>query len=302
MMILLWGLENDSPLQLVRRALEARSAPHFFLNQALILESEIEVEYATETTGKLHVKETSFPLEDLQSMYLRPYDFREFPYFQKLETSNPTWRKALNFEDILWGYADVTKALVINRPSAMQSNSSKPFQGRISSELGFLTPETLLTNDKDKVIEFKNRHQKVIYKSISGSRSIVKTLEDNVLQQLNDLKWCPTQFQAYIPGIEYRAHVIGEQVFSCRVLSEATDYRYGSAHYEPAPLPGHVGDRCIRLSQSLGLHLAGIDLKQSPDGSWYVFEVNPSPAYSVYEIATNQPISVAIANLLSRGL
>lgn len=300
-MILLWGLENDSPLQLVRWALESRGAPHFFLDQARVLESDIKVEYAADINGTLTVGETSFPLADLRAMYLRPYDFREFPYFRRLETADPDWRQAIYFEDILWGYAELTGGLVINRPSAMQSNSSKPYQGWISAQMGFCVPETLLTNDKERASEFREQNRKVIYKSISGSRSVVSIFDDNAHGRLEDLKWCPTQFQAYIPGVEYRVHVVGEQVFACRVLSEEIDYRYGTAEYEVAQLSESVAARCVQLSQALGLRLAGIDLKRSPEGEWYVFEINPSPAYSVYEHTTGLPISTAIAGLLCRG-
>jgi len=53
------------------------------------------------------------------------------------------------------------------------------------------------------------------------------------------------------------------------------------------------------LAASLDLVVAGIDLRRTPDGEWYCFEVNPSPAFSYYESATHQPISAAIAALLA---
>jgi D-alanine-D-alanine ligase-like ATP-grasp enzyme len=49
------------------------------------------------------------------------------------------------------------------------------------------------------------------------------------------------------------------------------------------------------------LAVAGIDLRQNVDGDWYCFEVNPSPAFTYYQEATDQPISRAIARLLADG-
>jgi D-alanine-D-alanine ligase-like ATP-grasp enzyme len=49
------------------------------------------------------------------------------------------------------------------------------------------------------------------------------------------------------------------------------------------------------------LHVAGIDLRRTPDGEWYCFEVNPSPAFLYYETATGLPIAAAIARILAAG-
>jgi D-alanine-D-alanine ligase-like ATP-grasp enzyme len=43
---------------------------------------------------------------------------------------------------------------------------------------------------------------------------------------------------------------------------------------------------------------SGIDLKITPEGEVFCFEVNPSPGFNFYEVGTGQPISVALADLL----
>ncbi len=53
------------------------------------------------------------------------------------------------------------------------------------------------------------------------------------------------------------------------------------------------------MTASLGLLIAGIDLRLTDDGHWYCFEVNPSPGFTYYEIATGQPLALAVARLLS---
>jgi D-alanine-D-alanine ligase-like ATP-grasp enzyme len=50
------------------------------------------------------------------------------------------------------------------------------------------------------------------------------------------------------------------------------------------------------------LIVAGIDLRHTPAGKWYCFEVNPSPGFTYYQAATHQPIDEAIAQLLVAGL
>ena len=52
------------------------------------------------------------------------------------------------------------------------------------------------------------------------------------------------------------------------------------------------------MVRAMGLHLAGIDLRQTPEGTWYCFEVNPSPAFTFFEAGAGQPIAAAVAALL----
>ena len=109
------------------------------------------------------------------------------------------------------------------------------------------------------------------------------------------------QFQAWVPGTDVRVHVVGSEVFATAITTTATDYRYATAQVdEPARLEPHdldaeVSDRCVALTADLGLEFAGIDLKISPDGDVYCFEVNPSPAYTYFSGQTRQPIPEALA-------
>jgi glutathione synthase/RimK-type ligase-like ATP-grasp enzyme len=99
--------------------------------------------------------------------------------------------------------------------------------------------------------------------------------------------------------------VVGTAAFATAILSEATDYRYATrqvgtaADLEAIQLPEDLEQRCIELAGTLELPLAGIDLKITPEGRVYCFEVNPSPAFSYYEANTGQPIAQAIATYLA---
>jgi hypothetical protein len=58
--------------------------------------------------------------------------------------------------------------------------------------------------------------------------------------------------------------------------------------------------RC-RLTAKLGLVVAGISLRRTPEGRWFCCEVNPSPGFTVYQQATGRRIAEAIADLLAVG-
>jgi D-alanine-D-alanine ligase-like ATP-grasp enzyme len=65
-------------------------------------------------------------------------------------------------------------------------------------------------------------------------------------------------------------------------------------------LSGELAQRCVALARRLGLELAGIDLRLGDqDGEPVCLEVNPSPAFSYYELAANLPIAAAVARRLA---
>jgi glutathione synthase/RimK-type ligase-like ATP-grasp enzyme len=123
---------------------------------------------------------------------------------------------------------ELTSILIVNRSSAMEGNGSKPYQLRLIQESGFAVPDNLITTDRNAVEQFWRKHGLVIYKSIRGVRSIVAQLTPRHIDRLELVRWCPTQFQEYIAGNDYRVHVVGDEVFAAAITSTADDYRYAS--------------------------------------------------------------------------
>jgi glutathione synthase/RimK-type ligase-like ATP-grasp enzyme len=202
---------------------------------------------------------------------------------------------------------EVLPCPVANRMNGSMSNHSKPYQALLVRESGLRTPPTLVTSDPDAARAFYDTHGgEVIFKSLSGVRSVVRRMEARDLDRLHLLRDCPAQFQTYLRGDNVRVHTVGDEVFATRIRSAAVDYRYAKqqgadAEMEPTTLPPEIAEACIRLSRTLGLVIAGIDLKETPDGAFYCFEINPSPGFAYYEQRTAQPISAALADLLHRG-
>jgi hypothetical protein len=197
--------------------------------------------------------------------------------------------------------------LVVSRLAGGLTNHSKPLQALAIRAAGLTVPATLITTSPADARRFIDAHDgRVVYKSISGIRSIVNRIDPEHLDRLPFLRDAPAQFQEEIVGDDVRVHTVGDEVIATRIRSEAVDYRYGGprgmpALMEPATLPPEVEAACRRLARTLDLPLAGIDLKETPDGRHVCFEINPSPGFSYYERNTGQPISLALANLLERG-
>jgi glutathione synthase/RimK-type ligase-like ATP-grasp enzyme len=302
-MILVWGISRDRPFTLVRDALVRSGAAPFVLDQMDAPSTDIALEVGPGVAGVIRVGEKRRELAAISAVYVRCYDSRTLAFEPDAGSADSVRRHALDLDETMTAWLDVTPAFVVNRFSAMASNSSKPYQLALIRANGFATPDTLLATDPIAVSRFREQHGEIIYKSISGVRSIVSRFTAEHEERLADLRWCPTQFQQYIRGHDYRVHIVGDEVFACEIVSDADDYRYGGRQgIEPElrayTLPAECAERCRALARSLDLPVAGIDLRCTPEGEWYCFEVNPSPAFSYYEAATRQPIADAIASLL----
>jgi len=301
--ILLWGIPADPPLAAVRDTLARSGCDVTLLDQRAICDTEVELFVGSRVEGVVRLGADTVDLATVKAVYLRPNDSRKLSAVASAGENSEAWQHALAVEDILLSWSDLTPALVLNRPCDMAANSSKPYQASWIESLGFLIPDTLITTDPDSALEFWREHDRVIYKSVSGIRSIVSSLTLEHTHRLANITSCPTQFQQYVPGTEYRVHVVGQEVFACKVISEADDYRYatGRVEMEACSLPGDIAARCKTAAESMNLLVAGLDLRCTPDGRWYCFEVNTSPAFTCFADVTGQPITEAVANLLASG-
>ena len=93
----------------------------------------------------------------------------------------------------------------------------------------------------------------MIYKSVSASRSVVSRLTAEHVSRLDDIRWCPTQFQQHIPGNDYRVHVVGDRVFASEIVSSADDYRFALTQQSQVEIrrftvPDAVAERCADLT------------------------------------------------------
>ncbi len=307
-MILVCGIPSETPLRMVTDRLKAMDAELVIFNQRETASCDIWFELdGGQLTGELRLGERVYQLEEFTGIYPRLMDDRALPELEHEPEGSPARRHCRAFHEALMRWMELSPAMVINRCAPMASNSSKPYQAQLIREHGFLTPETLMTNDPELVRSFRAQHGRVIYKSASAVRSIVQELSAEDDERLERVRWCPTQFQAFVDGTNVRVHTIGDEAFATAIRSEATDYRYAARQAgEPAELrevtlAPELEARCVALARSLGLEFAGIDLKITPEDEIYCFEVNPSPAFSYYEGNTDQAISAAVARRLMAG-
>ena len=303
--VLLCGIPTERPLALVADALAELGRPFVTFNQRHFADTSCVFQVsAGEVIGELRTGRTVLSLEQVSGVYVRMMDYQRLPEYLDAPEGSLARTRCRSVHDTLSTWIALTGARVVNPLAAMGSNASKPYQAQLIADHGFRVPETLITNDPALVIDFHQRHGRVIYKSASGIRSIVRLLGPDDLDRLGRIRWCPTQFQAYVAGTDVRVHVVDGEVFASEITARAIDYRYAARDGDAATLraialEADVASRCIGLARRLGLPFAGIDLRRTPEGDWVCFEVNPSPGFSYYESQTGQPIANAVARYLT---
>lgn len=304
-MILLCGIRSEPPLAMVAEALAKLGIAHRIFHQRDVARCRIQWQIgAGHVTGSLTLGDEEIDLAEVEGVYMRLMDDRILPELEELPDDHPDRRHSRAFHEALLRWSEVAPARVVNRAGPQGSNSSKPFQAQLIAAQGFQPPPTLITNDPEAVLAFREARGRLVYKSISGIRSIVAFLENEDIERLERIRWCPVQFQKAIDGVNVRVHVIGSAVLPTEIESTHVDYRYakkngGETRLKATTLPRPVRTRCVALARALGLDFAGIDLMLTEAGDYYCFEVNPQPAFSYFEANTGQPIARAVARHLA---
>ncbi len=303
-MVLVCGIPTEPPIELLVNELEITGTSYLLWNPRKFAKTRISTELDAQGKfgGTLFYEETSYDLRVFSSIYSRMTDWTTLPEIEQEPDNKALRARCERIHFLMQLFIDNTEALVINPSDAMASNGSKPYQLFLARDNGLKIPDTLVTTDPGAARDFYRIHrQHVIYKSISGVRSVVQKMKEEELSNLDKLHFCPTQFQEFVAGNNLRVHVIDRRVIATEILADAIDYRYAarekkqSAVLKHTELPAQEQNSCIRFSRSIGLYFSGLDFRRRDDGSLVCFEANPMPGYSYYEESTSQPIAYTLA-------
>ncbi|MFI7536618.1 MvdC/MvdD family ATP grasp protein [Streptosporangium sp. NPDC049376] len=208
---------------------------------------------------------------------------------------------------------------VPGRESALTRARHKPTQLTLAAELGFEIPETLITGRAEALWDFHNRHDGHIItkpmnlpwvEDLAAGHTVIRKCEfvsGRDVAYAAGLRFCPVIAQPYVPKkIELRVTVVGRRVFAAEIHSQDSNragmdwrrYDLGATRHAVHPLPDEVADRCVALTQRLGLVYGAVDLILTPDGRYVFLEINPNGQWLWIEDLTGLPISEALCDLL----
>jgi hypothetical protein len=205
-------------------------------------------------------------------------------------------------------------------PNTLQKANLKGLQLKVAAEIGFDIPPTLITNSVEDFIEFYNQNKGQIISKVAGPNQL-RNLRDDFgrytelvtfrdLTYTHALQYCPIIFQAYVPKlVELRITVVGKTVLAAEIHSQKSnharhDWRrhdFSTTQYWPHELPQDVVEKCISLTEKLGLSYGAIDMILTPEKKYVFVEINPNGQYLWIEKMTGLPISDAICDFLIAG-
>ena len=215
------------------------------------------------------------------------------------------WQEAING---LWQLLDVPW---MNHPTYDDAASRKARQLRVAAEVGLKVPRTLITSDPVRARQFVDDGGagKVIFKTFSCTHAIwreTRLLKPEDLPHLDAVRVAPVIFQEFVPAeCDIRITAVGGKLFPAAIRSVARDglidfrMSVGDAAVSAENLPKAITAKLLALLKRLGLVYGAIDLRRTPDGEYYFFEVNTAGEFLFIEDRTGQPIARAIADWLS---
>ncbi|MYF97755.1 RimK-like protein, partial [Candidatus Poribacteria bacterium] len=177
----------------------------------------------------------------------------------------------------------------MNNPTATYLAESKPYQLFAASKCGFKVPKTLATND---AIQIQNNFpESLVIKSLDTV--LLRDGDDclftytTILSSLElteeEVSTAPLLAQTALKDkIDLRVTVVGDDIFSVRILSKGSgipgDWRIipkEILEYEDIVLDEETTKSCHQLIKELGLDFAAIDLIETSDGIYFI-EINPT--------------------------
>jgi glutathione synthase/RimK-type ligase-like ATP-grasp enzyme len=214
--------------------------------------------------------------------------------------------------------------LFVNSISANRQCQSKVLQHYVARRCGLNVPRTYVGNDPKAAESFArnlwNNGNRCCTKNLESTHVAIngtihsrftQLFEETNLQTLNGLPVCPMIFQEYIcKRFEYRATVVGKEVFACQIDSQAAggetavdwrNYNLPLTPHRVARLDTKLNDSLVMLIHDLGIVYGAVDLIEDINGCFYFLEVNSMGQWLWIEDLTGMPISMAIARTLCNG-
>lgn len=325
MILIITNKEDAHPTPVIER-LTARGVPVFRLNTEALL-TDYDFGWQVDASGaisfwircRLNGLETTG--REITAVWdRRPEKPEELPYPSTPEIDRHNREEALGFLVFLrYWLKDIPSigSIVNDRPAA-----SKMLQYAIAREVGFKIPRSCFSNVKEPFLDIFRECTDLILKPIEvcdiwdekqGVDYVFyaqKTPAASLLEVPGEAFSQTVSFvQEYIEkAFELRVTVVGEEVFACKIDSQAQqeetgriDWRQGYEHglrQEVFALPDSVSSQCVMFLRRMDLNFGCFDFIVTPLGEYVFLECNPNGQWLWIELAVGLKISEAIADFL----
>lgn len=257
-----------------------------------------------------------FNADEIKSVWFRKVMLDEFGYLAARTRDFASRENDAFFNNL---YASMRDRRWVNFPLANRFADNKMLQLNLAKKLGFIVPDTLVTNNTAAAREFfkKYERQGVVYKTLKMP-FVRETKNSFISVYTSRLDWSskiaksigavPCIFQEYIEkAYELRVTVVGDQIFAARIFSQEhqdskIDWRRNqhktNLRHEVEYLDLKTQDRCFSIVRELQLLFGAIDMIVTPDGRYVFLEINPNGQWLWLEQRLGLPIADALIDLL----
>ena len=196
---------------------------------------------------------------------------------------------------------------------------NKLFYLKEAKKHGLDVPDTLITHCKERLIAFKEKHRRVISKSIgepvfffdNDKGLSLKTIEvtDQLLAEVPD-RFFPSLFQELIEKeFEIRSFFLDGKFYSMAIFSQldeqtAIDFRnYNKTRpnrYVPYKLPEDIESKLLNFLRKAQISTGSLDIIKASDGRYVFLEINLVGQFGMTSMPCNYALDKAIANYLMK--
>lgn len=158
------------------------------------------------------------------------------------------------------------------------------------TKLNIKIPDTLVTNNKNTLISFIDKHKSIIKKPIqenlSNKKNQIKELNLNAVKRMNNI-FSYSLFQNKIQkSFEIRAFYLMGNFYCGAVfdLANNIDVRSSLSKNQyiivPYVLPNQLTNKLLKLLRKLKVNTSSLDILVDNEGSHYLVDVTPNGIYS----------------------
>lgn len=292
--ILIIGYGSETTIRFFIKQLNAKNAKYQLFDLDKLIEADhIDVFYQGPTLN-ISFAGGTFCFQDFVAFYCRYYYLNT-----SVQERNELFSRCLQ---CINSWLLNTDKVVVNRPGAGSSNSSKLAHILDLQDCGFKIPFTYIFGDGKIAGDLLAADKEWVSKGCSSYRTRAKLLTEIQPLDLSLLNYAPSQFQEFIRGVDVRLHVVGDQVVGLKIISTNTDYRYDTAEnmYEIFTPPDSIVEACHQYCAKEGLTFAGFDFKIDANDQYFILEANPMPGYEFFDRRLGGKISDMLYQLLIR--
>lgn len=259
-------------------------------------------------------KNSTINLSDFHSVYFRrpqlPDPPKDLTYGEQIFFNR-------EISTLLTGiYHFLSEKKWLNHPIDISYAENKIKQLLVAKELGFIIPDSLITNHSHSAKYFLEKNNNSVFKPLRSGQipenSILPKIlytndvDNHFINNIDRIKSFPTYFQKKVhKKYDIRVTVVNQQVFPAAIDSQLfpdskTDWRAYSdiLPHAKIELPDSISSKCLALTNHFKLNFAAIDLILDNNDNYYFLEINPNGQWAWIELLLSYPISNTIIDFL----